>query len=449
MISTATALTSAWASRGCGPNPAHSRECQRRGDQYCGNEVAGYLVGQALDWRAAALGLGYRPYDLGQQGVGPNPGRAQDQRSGSVDGAAGYRAAALFRGGHGLPGQHGLIHRAVAFLYLAVHRNLLARSDAQAVAGLDLLQRQLFLAPAFPEAPGGLGGQTEQGPDRPSGGLSRAQLQHLTQQHQGDDHRRRFEVHRHATVGVQRCRQELREQRRHQAIPEGRAGAHGNERKHIEVAVDEGLPAADKERPAPPEHHWGGQRELNPVHPDPGERVVNWLARQHVGHRQQQQRHTQGGARPEAAPHVTQLPVVFAGGTGGLGLQRHTAAGARPRTELLDFRVHRTGIDGILLGGRLRRWHRRSRRLAVRGDIAGIQVMRRVGLKLRRALGVAEIVRGAGVLGGTAAGLGLVDLHAADRVHGQLGRGGAWWMLGVHVRSRQWRLSVIAYAALA
>ena len=81
MIRTATALTSAWARRGCGPDHGPDDE-GGGGDRHDRRHEEGRdLVGQALDGRAGALRLAHQPYDLGQQGLGAHPLGAHDQRS--------------------------------------------------------------------------------------------------------------------------------------------------------------------------------------------------------------------------------------------------------------------------------------------------------------------------------------------------------------------------------
>ena len=78
----------------------------------------------------------------------------------------------------------------------AVDRDLLARPDPQPIARDDLVERDVFLAAVVAEPPRGLGRQAEQGPDRAAGLAARPQLEHLPQQDERRDHRRRLEVDR-------------------------------------------------------------------------------------------------------------------------------------------------------------------------------------------------------------------------------------------------------------
>src|SRR5438132_10197155 len=59
---------------------------------------------------------------------------------------------------------------------------------------------------------------------------------------------------------------------------------------HIQVAIDQGGPAALKERPTTPEDDRGGKDQLHPGEEMRGEGMLHRLAWKHLGHRQQQER---------------------------------------------------------------------------------------------------------------------------------------------------------------
>ena len=63
-------------------------ERQRREPEHGRDEVAGDDVGQALDRRPRALGLGHEPDDPGEHGVRADPRRPEGQRPGRVERAA-------------------------------------------------------------------------------------------------------------------------------------------------------------------------------------------------------------------------------------------------------------------------------------------------------------------------------------------------------------------------
>ena len=210
----------------------------------------------------------------------------------------------------------------------AVDRHLLAGPDAQPVADLHLVERHVLLAAVGTEAARGLRRQPEQGPDRGAGAAARPQLEHLAEEDQRDDHRRRLEVGADLAVLVaEGGGEEAGREPRGDAVEVGHADAEGDQREHVEAAVDERVPAADEERPAAPEHDRRGEQELEPaegaVRQEPRERI----ARQHHPHRQDDQRQGEHGAHPEAPRHVAQLGVLLLPGRP----RRHRGSRAMPQ----------------------------------------------------------------------------------------------------------------------
>src|SRR5437879_648197 len=94
-------------------------------------------VGQALDGRAAALGLGDHLDDARQHGVGADLVGGHDEGAGAVDRAADHLRAGLLGDRHGLAGDGRFVDRARALAHRAVDRHLLARPHAQPVADHD------------------------------------------------------------------------------------------------------------------------------------------------------------------------------------------------------------------------------------------------------------------------------------------------------------------------
>jgi hypothetical protein len=109
------------------------------------HEVAGDLVGQALDRGAAALGLGHELDNLRQHGVAPDLLGLDHPAAGLVHGPIDRPGPDLFGNRHGFPGDHGLVHRTASFDDHAVTRHLLARADTQAVADLNGVELDLLL----------------------------------------------------------------------------------------------------------------------------------------------------------------------------------------------------------------------------------------------------------------------------------------------------------------
>ena len=73
MIRTATVLSSARLKAGCGPEDEPDDERERGEPEDGGHEVAGDDVGEPLDRRPRALGLGHEPDDLGEHRVARRP----------------------------------------------------------------------------------------------------------------------------------------------------------------------------------------------------------------------------------------------------------------------------------------------------------------------------------------------------------------------------------------
>src|SRR5581483_4480467 len=144
----------------------------------------------------------------------------------------------------------------------------------------------------------------------------------------------------------ERWRKDLRQEHHDRAVEIRRAHADRDERKHVERAVKDRVPATDEERPAAREDDRRAQDELRPtryvaLHPLRS-------ARHHVPHRYDENWYTQNRANPEAPRHVAQLGIIFLPGRGNvLRLQRHPADRAITRLILLDLRMHRAGVDDL------------------------------------------------------------------------------------------------------
>ena len=92
------------------------------------------LVGEALHRGFAVLGVGDESGDLGQGGVGADPGGAHDESSAGVDGGSGDGVAGGDFDGHRFAGQQRGVDRRAAFLDDAVGGDLLAGPDDEPVA---------------------------------------------------------------------------------------------------------------------------------------------------------------------------------------------------------------------------------------------------------------------------------------------------------------------------
>jgi len=339
------------------------REPRDEGDgrhhEHGGNEVRGDDVGEALDGRAAPLRLAHHADDLREQGLTPHPLRPHDEAAGRVECAARHPRPRRLLGRDGLAGQHRLVDGAPALDDDAVDRHLLARPHAQAVAHVHVRERHVLLAPVGPDAACGFRREPEEGADRIARPVAGAKLEHLSQEDQRRDDRRRLEVERHlAAVAAEGGREDRRGQRGHHAVGIGGADPHRDQREHVGTRRHDRGRAALEERPSTPGDDGRRERELHPGERAARERLPQRLAGQHLRHGGQEERQGEDEAQPEAPAHVDELGARLLRGGWGARLERHAAEGAGTRLGADDLRVHRTGVLGP---GRRRRLGARSR----------------------------------------------------------------------------------------
>ena len=127
-----------------------------------GDEHGGDLVGEPLDGGLAVLGVGDEPGDLGQGGVGADPGGSHDEAAAGVDGGAGDGVAGADLDGDGFAGEQRGVDGRGAFFDDAVGGDLLAGADDEPVADGELADRDADLV-AVAEDGDVLGAQVEQG----------------------------------------------------------------------------------------------------------------------------------------------------------------------------------------------------------------------------------------------------------------------------------------------
>ena len=209
---------------------------------------------------------------------------------------------------HGFARDHRLVDRRAAFDQLAIDRDLLARAHPEPIADGDGVERHFLVAAVGLQAPRRLGREIEQGADRARGLLARAQLEHLAEQDENGDDGGGFEIDGDRAVRAAKGRREQAgQQDRDDAVEPRHAGAHRDQREHVQVAGEERLPAAHEERPARPQHHRRGEHELQPVRPV--------LAEQHVeigevaAHFERDDRQRERKPDPEPARHVGKLGI--------------------------------------------------------------------------------------------------------------------------------------------
>jgi hypothetical protein len=284
-----------------------------------------------LDRRARALRLAGHGDDARQQRVGADPLGAHDQAARRVQRRAGHGVAGTFLDRHRLARDHRLVDRAISLEHHAIDRHFLAGAQAQPVADLDAVERNVLLAPVGANDARLFGREFQQRADRAIGLRPRAQFQHLAEQHQRDDDGARLEI----DGG------EMAENGDDHAVAIGDAGAERDQGEHVEAAIYQRLPAAHEERRAGPDHHRARQEELQPDKSLRRQRPCDPAAEQIVSHRQQEQRQRQRQRHPESPAHVDQLGVGRLGIGGGDRLQRHAAFGTGARPAVHDLGMHR------------------------------------------------------------------------------------------------------------
>jgi hypothetical protein len=163
-------------------------------------------------------------------------------------------------------GHQGFIERRSALKDDTVHWHLFSRPDAQLVADLEAIDRNLMVGAVLIDNTGGFRRQLEQRLDRSGRRLAGAELQNLAKQDEHGDNGGGLEVDRNRAVMPAKSRREnIGRDGADQAVGIGHAGAHRDQGEHVEIARRQRLPAAHEKRPAGPEHDRGGEYELNPV----------------------------------------------------------------------------------------------------------------------------------------------------------------------------------------
>ncbi len=220
-----------------------------------GHEDRRHPVGEALDRGARALRLGNHGDDAREGGLGAGAVDLHVEAAGGVLRAAGDAVAFVLLDRDRLAGDERLVDRASAVDDDAIDRHPVAGAHAQHVTDHDVGERHLGRVAVRLDLQRRLGREVEEGADCTAGLRPRPEFQHLAEEDEGGDHRRRLEIDADQAVMVAHLgRKDLRREHRDQAVDERRADADGNQREHVEVAGTKRIPAADEERPAAPEH---------------------------------------------------------------------------------------------------------------------------------------------------------------------------------------------------
>ena len=337
-----------------------------------------------------------------QHGVAADFFGAHDEAAAAVERAADDVGALLLGRRHRFAGDHQFIDRGSAFDQHAVDRNFFAGTNAQPIADRDGVERHVFIAAVVSDAPRGFGRERDERADRARGRGAGAQFEHLAEQHQHRDDAGGLEIKRDAAVLIVKRRgKQSGRQRRDDAVAISDAGAHGDQREHVEIARDQRLRAAHEKRPAAPQHHRRRQHKFCISRNVAGQMQKTEMAAHIERHdRQRQQRRN-----PEAARHVGEFAAIVR--AAGLRLERHAADRAGARSDLADFRMHRTGVDRACGRGAPRRR-------------CAMQIFVGIGRELAAAAGRAEVI-GLLLVAMAMRAFRRIDLHAAHRIDGRGG----------------------------
>ena len=202
MISTATALTSAWANVGSGPNRAQTTNVTTEtamtvGTKYPDTMSASFWIG-----RPAALGLRDHLHDLREQRLRADPLRPHHERAGAVHGRADHPIARALLDGDRLAADHRLVDGALLLRRRRRRPGPSRRDERAADRRADRVERHVLVGSVVADAARGLRREAQERPDRGAGLAARAQLQHLSEQHERDDGGRGLEVDADTAVGA-------------------------------------------------------------------------------------------------------------------------------------------------------------------------------------------------------------------------------------------------------
>ncbi len=107
--------------------------------------------------------------------------------------------------------------------------------------------------------------------------------------------------------------------------------------------MNDGVEEALEEGPATPEDNGSGEKEFDNV----ASSGLELETERRSEHGEEEQRHGEGGADPEAGAHGKVFGIGLVVSDDVHGLQGHAAFGADARAVLDDFRVHGAGVTDV------------------------------------------------------------------------------------------------------
>ena len=196
----------------------------------------------------------------------------------------------------------------MAFKNSPIDGHLFSGTDAEPVPNLDLIERHVGFAALVVKPLRCLRSQAKERANRTAGLAAGAQLQHLSEKYQSDDYCCRLEIYIDlSSAPTKRGWKYLRNNGCEDAVKVGRPSPKRYKRKHVQAAMDDGLPASDKEGQCAPQDHRGCQSEL---YPSPGscrEQVLHGHRGEKSRDHQREHGHGECDADPEPLRHIAQL----------------------------------------------------------------------------------------------------------------------------------------------
>ena len=335
MISTATALKRACASRGSGPHSAPGDEREKCDNDDRRHEPSGDPIGQPLNRRARPLRLADHSHDAARAACRPPTRSAFITRLPVPFIVAPVtRAARRFLHRDGLARDHRFVDRAAPFDDGAVDRDLFAWPHAQQVADLTSAIGTSTSSPSSNRARR-LRRHAEQRANGRTGPAAGAQLENLPEQHEHRDRqqpcrsrsrRRRASESLQERAAARACRAALKRY----AAPTPSAISVNMLRARLTIDVQ---PRSKNGQPGP-QHHRRREHEADPVRDLHVQSPAEAHPEHHVAHREDEDRQTEQRRHPQSPGHVDQFGIRTVLDENGARLQRHAAnragTGLRP-----------------------------------------------------------------------------------------------------------------------
>ncbi len=237
--------------------PPHREERHDRDGHDGRDEDARDTVGETLDRRLRALRLRDEAHDAREQRGAADPRGLALEQAILVGRTREDLGAGRFRHRYALTRQRGLVDAGAAVADDPVHGDVLAGTDDEAVAGHDLVERNVD-NDAIATHVRILRLQAQQAFERRRRACLGARFQQLAEQHQRD----------HGGAGLEVDVLVQRERGHDRAECPGHRRAEHDQHVHVRAAAAQRVPRADIEAPADIELDGGGEQKLQPARHD-------------------------------------------------------------------------------------------------------------------------------------------------------------------------------------